>query len=120
MTNAYAPAWYGKVMGWKRIIAIALSVLLSSCKTAPVNRVGSAGDGFIVTTEQLVRPAGKSLAYAGRPFDLALAPDGKTVYVKSHGSLLAIDRATWTLKQELRYVEKVGGATMHGLLVSRD
>ncbi len=76
--------------------------------------------GMIVPTEQLIRPAGESVAFHGRPVDVAIAPDGQTAYVKSNGSLLAIDMSTWTIRQELKYLEKSGGGSMHGLLVWPD
>ena len=84
-------------------------------------KVGPRGDGaFVVPTAQLIRPPGKSLVYVGRPVDLALSSDGKTVYVKSNKSLLAIDAANWTISQELKYPEHSGGASMHGIIVSPD
>jgi YVTN family beta-propeller protein len=59
--------------------------------------------------------------FRGRPVDLVLSPDGKTIYAKSNAQLLAIDAATWTIRQELKYPAKIGGnASMHGIAVTPD
>lgn len=84
-------------------------------------RVGPAGPGaFVVPTEQVIHPPGKSVAFHGRPVDLAVSVDGKTAYAKSNGSVLVIDTGTWTLRQEVKYPQGAGGASMHGLVVSPD
>src|SRR5439155_25385025 len=70
--------------------------------------------------QQLIRPAGRSIEFKGRPVDLVLSPYGKTLYVKSSAQLLAIDAASWTMRQELKLPEKTGGASMHGIAVSAD
>ncbi len=81
--------------------------------------VGPTADGgHVVATAQLVRPAGQTLEIAGRPVDLAVAPDGKTVYIKDNRGLVAIDAAAWTVRQELG-LEKDGGS-MFGIAVARD
>jgi DNA-binding beta-propeller fold protein YncE len=48
------------------------------------------------------------------------APDGKTVYVKSGNATQVIDVATWTIRQELNFGPKPGGASMHGIVVTPD
>jgi len=67
---------------------------------------------------QLVRPAGDSLQFSGRPVDLALSPDRQTVYVKNINNLLVIDANAWRVRQTLPY--PAGGASMHGIAVSPD
>ena len=48
--------------------------------------VGPQRDGtFVVATTQVIDPAGTSIAFPGRPTDLALSPDGKTLAVKTTG-----------------------------------
>jgi autotransporter-associated beta strand protein/YVTN family beta-propeller protein len=69
-------------------------------------------------TKQLLRPAGQRLQFGGRPVDLALSPDGKTLYIKNMSNLLVVDAAAWTLLQTLNY--PASGASMHGIAVSRD
>ena len=47
-------------------------------------QVGPLADGgHVVATKQLIRPAGESLEFSGRPVDLLLAPDKKNLYVKT-------------------------------------
>jgi YVTN family beta-propeller protein len=111
--------------------ACAVLILCSSCNSAPkagddltdptdLTQVGpAAGGGHIVSTRQLIRPAGQSVEYRGRPVDLVLSPDGKTVYVKSSVQLLAIDVETWKIRQELK-VPAFHGASMHGIAISAD
>ena len=65
-------------------------------------KVGPAEDGaMVVPNGQLLRPAGESLAFGGRPVDLALSPDGATLYAKDNRGLLVLDTATWKLRQTL-------------------
>jgi len=71
-----------------------------------------------MATDQLIRPAGQSVEFGGRPVDLALAPDGRTIYVKDNRGLLVIDTATWKIRQELKF--NAGGSSAHGLAVTRN
>lgn len=71
-----------------------------------------------VSTKQILSAAGSQLQFSGRPVDLALSPDGKTVYIKNMSSLLVVDAASWTLLQTLKYPSD--GASMHGIAVSPD
>jgi YVTN family beta-propeller protein len=72
---------------------------------------------MILPTYQRIRPAGRSLLFAGRPVDLALSPDGAALYAKSDRGLLVIDARAWALRQELRF--PAGGGSMHGIAVSQ-
>ncbi|HTE20524.1 MAG TPA: phosphoesterase, partial [Armatimonadota bacterium] len=82
-------------------------------------RVGPAsGGGYVVPTHQLIRPAGESLEFGGRPVDLVLAPDGGSLYVKDDRGLVVIDLVRWQVRQELKF--PAGGGSMHGITVSRD
>jgi DNA-binding beta-propeller fold protein YncE len=76
------------------------------------------GGGMTVTTTQLIRPAGETIEFAGKPVDLVLSPDGKTVYVKANHGILVIDESSWKITQELTFT-KVGGS-MCGIVVTRD
>ncbi len=80
--------------------------------------VGPVDGGHIVPTLQTVRPAGETVAFGGRPVDLALAPDGAAVYAKDNRGLVVIDPETWTVRQELPF--DGAGGSMHGLAVSAD
>lgn len=72
----------------------------------------------MVPTQQVVHPAGDAVSFGGRPVDLVLSPDSKTLYVKDNRGLLIIDTEAWKLRQELKFRE--GGGSMHGIAVSRD
>lgn len=84
-------------------------------------KVGPAtdGQGVIASTLQRLRPAGQSAEFAGRPVDVALAPDGSRLYAKDNRGLVVFDVATWSVAQELAFPDKEGGS-MHGIAVSRD
>jgi YVTN family beta-propeller protein len=99
----------------------------------PRSLSGAGGNGWIVSTRQVIRPAGRSVEFHGRPVDLALAPDGRSVYVKGGSQLLVIDVESWTIRQELKYPAKgegkagagggiggLGGGTMHGIVAAPD
>ena len=65
-------------------------------------KVGLQPDGrIVVPTNQVLRPAGKQVAFRGRPVDLALADDGRTLIVKNMSDLVFIDVATATVRQTL-------------------
>jgi YVTN family beta-propeller protein len=100
--------------------ALAAGLAAALCPASDKDRVGPAGDGVFVPTGHLVRPAGDSLAFAGRPVDLALSPDGKWLYVKDNRGLVVIDAATWKLVQELPFARAKVGGSMNGLAVRGD
>jgi YVTN family beta-propeller protein len=65
-------------------------------------KVGVQADGSIlVPTNQVLTPAGRQVTFPGRPVDLALADDGKTLVVKNQRDLLFIDVETGKVKQTL-------------------
>ena len=66
---------------------------------------------------QTLRIAGKRIEFKGRPVDLALSPDGETLFVKNINNLLVVDAKAWTLSQTLPYPGS--GASMHGIAVNR-
>jgi len=92
------------------------------CQSNPVDGVERVGPlatgGHLMPTHQLIRPAGQSIEFGGRPVDLALSPDGRAVYVKDNRGLLVLDAATWQIRQELKF--NSGGGSVHGLAVTRD
>ncbi len=101
--------------------ALALVVLCAGTSYAAAEVVvGPAEEGgFVVPTRQLIRPAGQSVEFAGRPVDLVLSPDGTTVYTKIENSLIAIDVATWRMKQRIKF-EPSASCSYHGMAVTRD
>jgi YVTN family beta-propeller protein len=85
----------------------------------PDIQVGLLPDGEqSVPTKQILRAAGQQIQFGGRPVDLALSPDGSTVYIKNLNNLLVVDADTWTLRQTLSYPSS--GASLHGIAVSKD
>jgi YVTN family beta-propeller protein len=65
-------------------------------------KVGLQPDGrIVVPTNQILQPAGKQVTFPGRPVDLLLIEDGKTLVVKNMKSLAFIDAATGAVKQTL-------------------
>ncbi len=102
-----------------RIAVIILLVCLTASESFGRDiKIGPAGkDTYVASTRQLIRPAGQSLSFSGRPVDLALSPDGKTVYVKTNISLLVVDAASWTIRQELP-LDTPG--SYHGIAVTAD
>jgi YVTN family beta-propeller protein len=89
-------------------------------------RVGVQADGrIVVPTNQILKPAGKQLTFAGRPVDLALAEGGRTLVVKNMRDLVFIDLATDRIKQKLRLPRtkdkgNESGFSVVGLLVQGD
>src|SRR5260370_41104993 len=72
------------------------------CNIAPVPAgdrlsdatIGLQPDGSVVVpTNQVLRPAGKQITFPGRPVDLTLLEDGKTLVVKNLRDLVFIDVA---------------------------
>ena len=102
----------------KLFAALVIFVVLASVPARSV-QVGPAPDGSVVVpTKQIIRPAGESVEFKGRPVDLVLSPGGKIVYVKTERAVVAIDAASW------RILHKAGlsgaGGSMHGIAITRD
>ena len=94
-------------------------VSISFSQAADV-QVGPLGDGtHVVTTKQLIRPAGESLEFAGRPVDLLLTPDGKSLFIKTNDSLIVIDAQKWSIRQKLALGKNLTGS-YHGLALKSD
>lgn len=84
----------------------------------PAVVVGPAGERTTVATGQLVRPAGKTLEFNGRPVAIVASPDASRLYAKDNRGLVVIDAATWTVVQELKFSKS--GGSMTGIAVSKD
>ncbi|MCI0461048.1 MAG: SMP-30/gluconolactonase/LRE family protein, partial [Gemmataceae bacterium] len=64
--------------------------------------VGIQPDGrIVVPTNQILKPAGKQVTFPGRPVDLALIEDGRTLVVKNMRGLVFVDLATASIRQTL-------------------
>jgi YVTN family beta-propeller protein len=81
-------------------------------------KVGVQPDGrIVVPTNQVLKPAGTQVTFPGRPVDLALAEDGKTLVVKNMSDLIFLDIAKAKIKQTLK---SPAGFSAVGLLVQGD
>jgi len=82
----------------------------------PDIRVGQLVNGEqSLPSKQLLRAAGKQIQFSGRPVDLAISPDGATVYIKNLNNLVVVDAASWSIRQTLSFPGS--GASMHGIAI---
>ena len=110
------------------VLCLAVAAFAVCARIRPVSKIVSnpaivtigapVANGPLVSTGQVVRPAGQTCTFDGRAIDLALSPDGSTVFIKNNDGLTVIDAKTWTLRQQLKYNDN--GSSMHGIAVSRD
>ncbi|MDX1934014.1 MAG: bifunctional YncE family protein/alkaline phosphatase family protein [Capsulimonadales bacterium] len=104
------------------LLLLTVSLLLSgagylSSRFLPVGPTDRGG--FVVATGQTIRSVGEVLTYSGRPVDMALSPDGKTLYLKDDKGFVRIDTDTWKLRQRLAFPGE-GGGSLHGITVRPD
>ena len=120
------PVWRFRLV--KRVFAGTIAVLAwtaVACSPAAgddplsTQAVGPADGGMIVPTGQLIRPAGETHAFFGRPTDIVVGPGGTLVFVKLTSELMIVDAKSWKVVQDLPYPVKEEGS-MHGLAVSKD
>lgn len=87
-------------------------------------KVGLQADGrIVVPTNQILQPAGKQVTFPGRPVDLLLIEEGRTLVVKNMRDLVFVDRASGTVEQTLALPREKGLANAFsavGLLVQGD
>src|SRR5439155_10588224 len=96
------------------VVAIVLAVVLSTARAEEPLVVGEQGAGrVVVPTNQVLTPAGRLVIFPGRPVDLALLGDGKTVAIKNLRDLVVLDATTGTILQTLRL--PAGGHAVSGL-----
>jgi YVTN family beta-propeller protein len=85
--------------------ALAVAILFTNPLAADERdqlKVGVQPDGrIVVPTNQILQPAGKQVTFPGRPVDLLLIDEGKTLVAKNMRDLVFIDSATGTIKQTL-------------------
>ena len=119
MPSERAPTWC--------VLCLLLSCLDTTAQAQEYDRlkVGVQSDGrIVVPTNQILNPAGKQIAFPGRPVDLAFAEGGKTVVVKNLRDLVFLDAATGEIKQSLvlpRYKDRSrSGFSVVGLVVVGD
>jgi len=72
-------------------------------------KVGLQSDGrILVPTNQILQPAGTQVTFAGRPVDLLMIEDGRTLVAKNMRNLVFIDTADSQIKQTLALPETKG------------
>ena len=84
-------------------------------------KVGRQGDGsVVVTTNQILTPAGRQVEFRGRPLAVALSPDGRTAAFLNgtYQAIILVDVDTWTVKQE--FTAAGGSASFSGLVYAGD
>ncbi len=91
--------------------------ILGAC--SPTAKVGPQADGStLVATGQLLRPAGSLITFTGRPVDLCVSADQRTVFALDDDGLVVIDVATQKVTQELGIPK--AGTSVHGIGVAPD
>src|SRR3954453_17740437 len=84
------------------LLGLFASLALSADDTDRL-QVGVQPDGrIVVPTNQVLQPAGTQVSFPGRPVDLLLVEDGRTLVVKNRTDLVFLDPATGKVKQTLR------------------
>jgi len=84
-------------------------------------QVGRQDDGsIVVTTNQILTPAGRQVEFRGRPLAIALSPDGRTAAFLNgtYQAIILVDIASWTVKQE--FTAAGGSASFTGIIYSQD
>ncbi len=74
--------------------------------------------GAVMPTKQLIRPAGQVVEIAGRPIDMVLSRDGRTIYVKNTNSVVVVNASSLKVENTLAY--QSGTASPHGIALSHD
>src|SRR5262245_26439063 len=89
----------------RHILAILVSLALPLTVSADERdqlKVGVQPDGrIVVPTNQILQPAGRQVTFPGRPVDLILLDEGRTLVAKNMRNLVFIDAATGIIKQTL-------------------
>lgn len=106
--------------GESQVMLIASLVLaIATLQASDTRHVGPQPGRFhLLPTSRLIRPVGDVLELdRGRPVDLALSKDGELLFVKDRAALRVVHAKSWKL---LQTVSLPGGASLHGIAVSRD
>jgi YVTN family beta-propeller protein len=105
------------------ICSVAVCLCTATGRAQQELRVGSRtvggvyGGAIMVSTGQLVRPAGTTLAFAGRPVDLALSKNERLLFIKTVEGLVIADAHSLVVRQVLPFGKGAGGS-MHGIAVA--
>jgi YVTN family beta-propeller protein len=107
------------------VVIVAVAALLPPVRTWAIQEakrlivfIGWQPDGSVITpTNQTLRPVGTEITFGGRPMDVALSPDGKTLAVLNFRSLTLIDLEKKEVKQN---IPVAGGHPFAGILWDGD
>lgn len=94
-------------MRWSLLL---LTLILAGCATT--ERVGSTEKGTLLPTGYFLDSPGKRLEIPGRPVDMILASDGKTIVIKDYKFFHTVDASNNKL---LSTADLPGGASLYGL-----
>ncbi len=99
--------------------AVLVGLTLASAQRTSDVRVGPITNRkFLVSTGQILTPAGISIRFPRRPVDIVVTEDQRSVYVKDSQGITRINGADWTIDRRLGF--PAGGGSMHGLAASKD
>jgi YVTN family beta-propeller protein len=79
-----------------------------------LSKVGPADkDSYVVSTSQIIDPAGETVVFPGRPVDLALNPDETILAVKNMQNIVFFNAAKHSIIQTLQLPK--GGSSFNGI-----
>jgi YVTN family beta-propeller protein len=100
-------------------VLLCVAFAAAAATSVAVETVGRQSDGSVlVPTNQVLRPAGTQLEFRGRPFDLLLSPDEKTLFIKNVHEVDVVDVSggNTTIMQTIPLREN----SFHGIALSAD
>jgi YVTN family beta-propeller protein len=100
------------------LVALGFAAILAIAEPASAQlQVGEADKGMVVVpTNQVLTPAGRQVTFPGRPTDLALLGDLRTVVIKNHHDLILLDAENGAILQTMPFPQ--GGHGVTGLVVA--
>jgi len=115
-------AWSWRLPRLGAVVALlTLTTMTAEAVSLGHATVGRQSNGsVVVSTDQVITPAGRQVAFRGRPNAVAVSPDGTaaaflTAYYKA---IMVVDLATGTVKQE--FAPGDNSASFDGLVYARD
>jgi hypothetical protein len=97
--------------------SLVFGLLVRSIRAQDASVVGKVSAGRVnIPTNQVLTPAGRLVTFPGRPTNLVMLDDQRTVVVKNMSSLIVLDAETATVRQTLPLPS--GGHAVAGLAVA--
>src|SRR5262245_21542762 len=101
------------------MLVVRAILLIAAALTAQPQQVGPQGTGAtVVTTGQLVRPAGTTIEFPARPVDFVLSRDGQLAYVKENQGITVLETNPLRIRQRLDLGDNA--ASMTGIALTPD